>query len=545
MKEVKMANLNRILLIVNFFSIVFSITVSGKQILAQEDAGIDDLKIQIESLRNELKQLEKRVDDTQKTEAETDGLLNVYAPGLKSLRIGGDMRVRFEGNSNFDFDDSKGDGKEFTLLRTRLNFDAEVNDHIRGFLEFQDNRLFGEAADAPALDEFAAGPPLTLAGTNGGTIGNLDRVDVLQSYVDVSLFERESSNYDAANLSFRIGRWRLKYGGQKIISPLDWLNQGRAWDGIRMRYEQDSWAMPFWVDIFATQLDEDFIDAGRGGEDEDKIFTGIYGHLDWQNGHEIEPYLLYRRSKGGPEIDPVDSAIRPFPRPDGLQGSTRRTNEERTTLGVRVHGKLVSMPGLEYTGEFVTQFGSVNGDGIENLDIEDAFGGYAEISYTKEDWSWKPQIGYAFHFASGDDDPNDDEIGTFDQIYPLSHAYLGYIDFQGWQNVIGHQFTLSAKPLEKMLAKIDFHFFELEEDNDAWFGASGAPNGGFRSAAVSGADADKEIGQEIDVTLKYKLFERLNVTMGYSHFFAGDMIDDVTGDDDDADWFYLMTSLKF
>ena len=162
-----------------------------------------------------------------------------------------------------------------------------------------------------------------------------------------------------------------------------------------------------------------------------------------------------------------------------------------------------------------------------------------------ENWNWQPQIGYAFHFASGDDDPTDGDIGTFDQIYPLVHAYLGYIDFQGWQNVISHQFSLSVKPIRNMLAKIDFHLFEQENEDDAWYGVGGAPNGGFSSAAINAVNADDEIGQEIDVTLKYKLFDRLNVTLGYSHFFAGDLIDDVTGDDDGADWFYFMTSVKF
>ena len=512
-------------------------------IFAQENESIDDLRDQVELLKSKLENLENKVGESEKTK--NDEALNVYAPGLKKLKIGGETRVRFEANSNFDFNDRNGDGKEFTLLRTRLNFEAEVNNHIKGFLEFQDNRLFGEVADAPATSEFAAGHPLFLAGTGGGTIGNLDRVDVLQSYIDISLFERESSNYDASNISFRLGRWRLKYGGQKIIGPLDWLNQGRAWDGMRIRYEKKSWAMPFWIDIFATQLDEDFVDRGRGGEDEDKIFTGIYGHLNWQKGHEIEPYFLYRRSKGGPRVDPVTGSVRAFPLRDGVLASTGRTNEERSTFGIRAHGKLASISGLKYTAEFAAQFGTINGDGMANLNIEDAFGLYTEVSYQKEDWKWKPKIGYAFSFASGDDDPSDRDAETFDQIYPTAHAYLGYIDFQGWQNVISHHFSLSASPLKKMLAKIDFHIFELEEDDDAWYGVSGGPNGGFSANALRAADADDEIGQEIDVTFKYKFFDRLNVTLGYSHFFADDMIDDVRGHDDDADWFYFMSSIKF
>lgn len=513
--------------------------------LTQEIQGLTDIEAnkKIEMLESKINDMQTQIDKNNdlyireeefyKTVRKEGGLLNVSAPGLKSLKIGGSTRARFEANSNFDFDDSNGDGKEFTLLQTKLNLDAEVNEHIRSFLEIQDNRLFGEAADAPDGSEFANGLPLTLAGTNGGTIGNLNRLDLLQGYADISLFERIQDNSDQTNLTFRIGRWQMNYGGQKIISPLPWLNQGRAWDGLRLRYEKDEFRWPFWVDVFATQLDEDFIDPGRGGEDEDKIFTGVYGHLAWQKGHEIEPYFLYRKSSG-------ETA-----KPDGVLAATGRTNEERTTAGVRVYGELASLSGLEYTGEFVAQFGSINGHDSTSLDIEDAFGAYTEVAYTWKDIGWKPKIGYAFHFASGDDDPNDDEAGTFDQIYPLSHAYLGYIDFQAWQNIIGHQFSVSSTPLKNLLAKIDFHLFELEEDNDAWYGASGAPNEGFSSAAVNAADADDEIGQEIDVTMQYKLFERFDVTLGYSRFFAGDMIKDVAATDDDADWFYLMTYFKF
>lgn len=560
-KKLRKFSVNLVLVALFSFFIVFS-----QNSYSQDNTAISDLQQQIEFLKSQIKTLETTVNNINNKEQKleqtitiidtkqkninniqkpkSDKPLNVYAPGLKSLKIGGSTRVRFEDNSNFDFDDDKGDGKEFTLLRTRLNFDAEVNDHVRGFVEIQDNRLFGEQADAPNNSEFAAGAPLTLAGAGGGTIGNLNRVDVLQSFIDVSLFETENSDYNSSNLSLRIGRWQMNYGGQKVISPLDWLNQGRAWDGIRMRYEQKKWSMPFWVDVFATQLDEDFVDGGRGGEDEDKIFTGVYGHLDWQKGHSVEPYMFYRRSKGGPEVDPVDGSIRPFPKPDGVQGATGRTNEERTTIGIRTTGKIASIPGLKYTGEAVSQFGTINGDGMQNLSIENAFGFYTEVSYTKENWKWKPQIGYAFSYASGDDDPNDDKSETFDQIYPLAHAYLGYIDFQAWQNVVSHKFSLSAKPLKGMLAKVDFHFFDAENENDAWYGVGGGPNGGFGAGVIDSIDADREIGQELDFTLKYN-FHRLNTTFGYSHFFAGDLIEDVKGDDDGADWFYLMSSIKF
>ena len=47
---------------------------------------------------------------------------NVYAPGLKSLKIGGETRVRFEANSNFDFDDSNGDGEIVYFVKNKVEF---------------------------------------------------------------------------------------------------------------------------------------------------------------------------------------------------------------------------------------------------------------------------------------------------------------------------------------------------------------------------------------------------------------------------------------
>ena len=57
---------------------------------------------------------------------------------------------------------------------------------------------------------------------------------------------------------------------------------------------------------------------------------------------------------------------------------------------------------------------------------------------------------------------------------------------------------------------------------------------------------DDELGQEIDVTLKYKMFENFGVVAGYSHFFSGDFIEDTgAGNDRGVDWFYLQTTVKF
>jgi hypothetical protein len=54
------------------------------------------------------------------------------------------------------------------------------------------------------------------------------------------------------------------------------------------------------------------------------------------------------------------------------------------------------------------------------------------------------------------------------------------------------------------------------------------------------------LGQEIDFTVKYKMFDNFSVVGGYSHFWADDFIEDTgNGVDRGVDWAYLMTTVKF
>ena len=49
-----------------------------------------------------------------------------------------------------------------------------------------------------------------------------------------------------------------------------------------------------------------------------------------------------------------------------------------------------------------------------------------------------------FNYGSGDDDPQDGAHGTFDQLYPLGHAYYGYIDPFALQNLRNTEVTPSV-----------------------------------------------------------------------------------------------------
>ena len=147
-------------------------------------------------------------------------------------------------------------------------------------------------------------------------------------------------------------------------------------------------------------------------------------------------------------------------------------------------------------------------------------------------------MGVGFDFASGDDDPTDGDVGTFNQLFPLGHAFLGYIDAVGRQNIIDLHVTVGAWPVEKTIrVQADIHQFWLAEDDDALYSAGGG-------ILRAGTGSETDVGTEVDLTVLWNANRHTSVLAGYSHFFAGDLIDQ-TGPSDDIDFFYTQITFTF
>ena len=62
----------------------------------------------------------------------------------------------------------------------------------------------------------------------------------------------------------------------------------------------------------------------------------------------------------------------------------------------------------------------------------------AVLGYTFPVKDLSPRAYFEFDYASGDKKPGGG-VGTFNQLYPNGHSYLGYIDYIGRQNIISSQ----------------------------------------------------------------------------------------------------------
>jgi hypothetical protein len=123
------------------------------------------------------------------------------------------------------------------------------------------------------------------------------------------------------------------------------------------------------------------------------------------------------------------------------------------TAGARVFGQAA---GFDYSAEAAYQFGPAYVDGTPRTATVDAYAAEATLGYTLPRTPYKPRLGVSFYRASGDGNPKDDKIHTFNLIWQNQHSRFGGIDlFQG-SNVAALTATASFRPRADMELRGDF-----------------------------------------------------------------------------------------
>ena len=307
--------------------------------------------------------------------------------------------------------------------------------------------------------------------------------------------------------TWRVGRQELQYGAQRLISPLDWGNTRRTFDGVKLFTDIGDWR----IDAFAVRP---VINDRRNLDDADeqKDFYGLY--TTWKGSEALAADFYFLLLKD-----------------NNLTTNSNSQTGRRTiyTVGNRLWGRRGSW---DYETEAAAQFGTYAGDQVRAWMA--TIGG----GYTFSDVRWQPRIGLLYDYASGDRDPTDGVHSTFNQHFPLGHAWLGYLDRVGRQNIQAIKAQLKVKPSKKLTAWADFHTFFADQDRDALYSAGG---GKLRTPTDGGSH---KFGHELDLTMKYALNRHTSVLAGWAHMWPGGFIDR-TGTSEDADLIYAQIEYKF
>lgn len=395
------------------------------------------------------------------------------------LDIGGEARVRYHSENNHRGLGLTGLDDEFWLTRLRLFANYRMNEYFR---------LYGEYLYADSGGEFFNNRPIE---ENRGEIQNL--------FLDTHLTE---------NLTLRVGRQELLLGNQRLVSPLDWANTRRTFEGVNTLYRGEKWDLDgFFVHpvnrIAATESKID--DA-----DENEDFYGVYATRKGLDIGVVDAYYL------GYDDSDVDFSYH--------------------TVGSRVAG--ASKDGLLYEFEGGIQFGE-NSPGFGNHSAEFFTGGLGRKLNLGD---WKPIVWFWYDYASGGDDvPAARGDDGFDHLFPLGHKYNGFMDLFGRRNLhdLNAQFITPVLG-DRVSLLLWYHQFFLVEDTTP-YSLVLTP---FNPNVAAG---DRDLGQEIDILFNININPRHNVLVGYSHFNSGAYYEETPGvpTDADADFFYLQYQTQF
>ena len=389
-----------------------------------------------------------------------------------TLDVGGQLRLRYNHEEGMGqvagatrFQDTTND---IFLTRLRLYTNWKVSDNVRVFAE-------GIYADATA---------------NGGYVERgIDENfgDFLNLFVDLKLTD---------STTVRVGRQELVYGAQRTVSPLDWANTRRTFEGVKVMYNSGDWAIDGFYTGFVPPKSNDF---DRGDYKQD--FYGVYGVYSGLCDATVDFYYLGYDDQ----------------RPGAIT-----SDFSLHTLGLRLNG---SRGDWLYEFEGAPQFGRQSGLSLNHM------AGFATVGLGRKlDMMWSPTLWFYYDYASGNNLGGD--FNRYNQLFPLAHKYLGFIDATQRSNIESPNVRLTMNPTKRLKLLVWYYHLMANQDTDIVPSIGGTP---------AQSTSSKDWGDELDLLAKYQLTPRSDVLFGYSHFWAGNKILGTS----DADFFYAQWSLNF
>ena len=385
---------------------------------------------------------------------------------------------------------------DYQLWRWRQYFDLKVDDFLRFYVE--------------GIDASVDNKPTAVSGID------INRWDLQNALFDLRMFD-----FNDQGVWFRAGRQELSYGSQRLISPLDWANTRRNFEGFKFFTKGTDWDWDLWftrpvntatpgdgpVKVFGSHFDSPNLNHTFCGSwltykavKEQTI--DMYWIWDWNT-----QFMAYNFT-GGNRNTFGSRWLRHFPVSEGITAT-------RTW-----HGEV----------EGAYQCGNDFGKNVNAGFV------VAGIGHTWNNLPWEPDFWVYDDYASGSNNINSGTSNTFAQQYGLVHAYLGQIDNIARQNIndINCKFTL--KPTKKLSAQTQYHWFDLANTGDVLYTVTGQPFGK--------PNTGKHVGEELDFVTTYTFNPNFSVQAGYLYFWYGAMVEN-NSPRANAAQFYLMTTFSY
>jgi hypothetical protein len=392
------------------------------------------------------------------------------------LTIGGELRERYEGHYDPNFGIGGEGSDSYLLQRLTLLTDVHLGERLRFFAEGISGVIEGESQPAPGVQD--------------------NPIDLQFAFVDVVPWLK-----DGERLALRVGRFGMFFGAGRLVATRAAPNIPSRFDGFEALYSQPLWN----VTAFLTQpvKDSGHIDSA----DHSTTFWGVYAthYFDAPNTLGLDLYYLGIHRENG----------------EYASGSG---DEHRHTLGAREFG---ARNHWDWDAEQILQVGSFGNDSIL------AWGTALSAGYTW-DTKWSPRLGVKAGAASGDHNPNDGRLETFDALF-FKSGYFNDASLIRPQNIVSVHPNLTVHPLPKVTIDNGANPFWRYTRNDAVYAVPGFVEiPALRNAAGY-------IGTAFDINVNWQLQRHVSVQASYVHFLTASYVHQAGGKDVN----YFSTTITF
>jgi hypothetical protein len=407
--------------------------------------------------------------------------IDLPVPADAYLSLGGEWRERYQNIGGYEFGLSEFRNDDYLLQRLLLHADLHWSRYFRAFVQFGSHYAFGKANQKTPVEE--------------------DRFDLQQGFAEA----RFPAGRDT--WSIRGGRQELSFGSERLVSVRNNPNIRRSFDAVRAGFRSDGLAVDAFYAVPLALRPGVFDDR----DDEGQSFWGIYAVLDqpfFREGPNLDVYYL--------GLDRADSAY--------TQGVD---HEHRHSLGVRAWRKL---PAWDYNFEAVYQFGSFGRDGLSAWTVA------SDTGYRWNGLPFKPRLALKLDVISGDDNPEDRTLETFNPLFPKL-AYFSENALVVPANLFNVYPYLNLELMENVELTVGWDWFWRYSTRDAFY------INPFRPLEGTAQSRQRHIGSELTLDMSWQFNRHIQFSAAYVHLFAGGVLRSIAARD--VDFFMLTGSYRF
>ena len=299
--------------------------------------------------------------------------------GKAYLTLGGEARLRPEGFRIRGGPDNDSIIDNYIFQRYLFAADLHIGERFRVYGELQSGLIDGKLASPRPTDK--------------------DIADVHQAF-----FQFTTRKDRARQFALTVGRQEMTIGSSRLISASQGLNVKRSFDGVTASYRSNLWSVEGGTAKLVAVASGVFDDAPSPEQE----FWGVAfarRNFFFKGGTGAGYYLGVSRNQSL-----------------YVQGTGA---EHRHTVGFKFAGL---WKGFDFNYDAIGQWGEFGGANINAWAIA------IENSYRVTSWPFRPRFSIRVNSASGDRDPDDPTLQSFNPLFP-GNSYSGLVGLFGPTNL--------------------------------------------------------------------------------------------------------------